>query len=96
MKAHQRRGMAFATALYERETLAEIDALDLWIVAQLLRRSGPEDSAFVDDISAIGDRQSFTNVVVRDKYPNPILLQRRDYLLKVQHRDWVNSRKGLV
>jgi hypothetical protein len=50
--------------------LSEINPLDLTVISKLLRSAGPKYRSIVDDISAVGDLQGFSDVVVRNKNPD--------------------------
>src|SRR5207302_466916 len=45
---------------------SQIDSFYFRIVTELLRSSGAENAAFINNVSAIGDRKRFTHIVVRD------------------------------
>gem|GEM_PF-3649900 len=53
--------------LDEREAFAEVDALDLEVTPKIAGSSGSEDASLVDDVSAVGHGEGFTNVVVGDE-----------------------------
>ncbi len=55
-------------ALHERETLAQIDSSDFWIVGQLAGLSLTEDSPVVDYVGPVGDAKRFANIVIGNEH----------------------------
>src|SRR4051812_46866878 len=82
--------------LNQRETLAQVNSAHFRIVAQLLRRTGAEDAPFIDDVSAVGNRQRLAHVVIGDQHADAARLQVENDLLQIEHRDGIDTAEGLV
>src|SRR5688572_13726120 len=80
----------------QRELLAEVDLSGYRIMGDLVGRAGHEDLAVVEDVGAIGDRERFPDVVVRDEDTDAALLQPPHDLLDVADRDRIDPGEGLV
>jgi hypothetical protein len=52
--------------LIEGKSAAEIDSPDLGVTGEHLGRTSPEDAPFIDNVGAIGDRESLSHIMVGD------------------------------
>src|ERR1700690_2816041 len=68
----------------------------LRVTSQLLRCTGAENPALINNVCAIRHRQRLPHIVVRDQNSDPARPQIRNNLLQIQNGDGVNSRKRLV
>src|SRR5207247_4496374 len=80
----------------EGKPVAEVDLARDRVVDDLGGGAGDENSAVVEDVGAIGDRERLAHVVVRDEDPDATLAQPADDLLDVADRDRVDARERLV
>src|ERR1700722_11196318 len=83
-------------ALIQRESLAQVNAPDLNVIAQLARRSRPENSPFGNNVCPVGHSQRLAHVVVRHQHPDPACFQVEDDLLQLQHRNRIDATERLV
>src|SRR5437667_3264652 len=80
----------------QRKTLAEVNAADFGVVAELLGRASAEDAAIINDVGAIGDGKSFAHVMVGHEHADAGILQVKNNLLKIEHSDGIDAGKRLV
>src|SRR5579863_8004605 len=80
----------------QRESLTQVDAANLDIVTQLVRRTGSENPPFRNDIGAVGHAQCLPHVVVGNQNPDPGRLQVEDDLLQFQHRNRIYPAERLI
>ena len=87
---------AYRRSSAERKPLTQVDSPDLRIGAQFLGRAVAKDLALVDDVRAVGDRECFTDIMVRNQHSDATGFKVEDDFLKVDYRDGIDSRKGLI
>src|SRR5579864_9297552 len=78
------------------EILAKIYATDFSIGAQRFGSAGAEDFPVIDDVGAVRDCQSLTDVVIGDQDTDPGVFQIEDDALQLQHLDRIDSGERLV
>ena len=82
--------------LHQQKIFAEIHPPHLGIGAELLRRTGTEDAALVNDVGAVSHRQRFADVMIGDQHTDAARLEREDNLLQIVDRKRIDARKWLV
>src|SRR3569623_150821 len=85
------RGMAS-----QREALAEIQPPDILVGDEVLRRSGEQHAAVIDDVAAVDDVERLADVMVGDQHADAALLQFDDEVAKVGDRQRIDPRERLV
>ena len=83
-------------ALIQRESLSKVHPANLRVIPQLMRGSGAKDFSFGDDVSAVGNRERFTHVMVGYENADSARFQIEDDLLQVEHSDGVDAAEGLI
>ncbi len=73
-----------SAASTQRESFTQIEAANIHVVAQLVRRAGAEDPPFSNDIGPVRHAQRLAHVVVGDQNPDAARLQVEDDLLQLQ------------
>src|SRR5580698_5082000 len=80
----------------QRESLAQVDAPHLHVVAKFVGRPRTENPAFSNNVRPIGHSQCFTNVMVCDQDSDPFRLQVENNLLQFQNSDRIDPAEWLV
>src|ERR1043166_1959638 len=80
----------------EGEGLTKVYPLDLGIASQRFRASGAENTAVVDNIRAIGDRQGFANVVICNQNSDALPLEIEDNSLQFEHLNRIDTGERFV
>ena len=80
----------------EREPFSKIDAPSLFIIDNGFRCPGKNDLSLHHEIGPVANRQSFTDVVVRDENSDPAIAQGAHQTLNITHRKGVNPGKRLI
>src|SRR5438093_4472305 len=80
---------------YQTKTLSQINSSYFRIASQFVRRSVPENFAFVDDVCPIRHRQRLSYIVVRNQHSDTAGFHVADYFLQIEYRNGINSRKRL-
>src|ERR1700736_1036926 len=79
----------------EAELLAEIDAADIDVGDDLLRRAFHEHAALMKDVGAIDDVERLAHIVVGDQHTDAAILEMGDEVANVAHRDRVDAGERL-
>ena len=66
------------------------------VMQNLVRRTLGADLAVLDQVTAVGDLQSFADIVVRDNDPDAPVLEKPDDFLNLEHGDRIDAREWLV
>ena len=80
----------------ELELLSEIHFSNVLIFQNILRRACRDQNSVTQYISVTADAERFSDIMVSDQDPDIALTQMPDDTLDIQHRDWIDARKGFV
>src|SRR5687768_2411802 len=80
----------------EPEILPQVDLAHVGICKDLVRGSGGQHGALVDDVRAAANPECFPHVMVRDQHADASVGEVAGDALDVVHRERVDARKGLV
>src|SRR5690606_17750363 len=86
---------AFSIASHT-EVLAQVHLADALVRKDLVRSSGGDHGAAVDDHCTVADAKGFAHVVVGDQHADAALGELAHDLLDVHHGNRVDAREGLV
>src|SRR5712672_1235924 len=81
---------------HQREAFAQVHPTDFRIAGQLFGLAVAEDSAIVNDVSAIGYRERFAHVVIGDQDSDAAGPQAADNFLQVENGDGIDPGKRFV
>ena len=90
------RALSNKKGLRNPKALAEVDAPDILVTDNLVRRAAHQDAAVVQNISAIHDFERLADVVVGDQDANATVLEIGDKVADVTHGDWVDAGERFV
>ena len=80
----------------ESEILPQVDLAHVWICKDLVRGSGRQHGALVDDIGPAANPERFPDVMVRDQHADAAVGEVPGDALDVVHRERVDAGKRLV
>src|SRR6516225_4523877 len=75
---------------------SEINPLDLAVVSEFFRSTGPKNRSIVDDISAVSDLQGFSHIMVCNQHTDLLGFQVVNDLLNLEYGNRIDSGKRLV
>src|ERR1051326_5028210 len=91
------RNLPAAGLEFQVEIFTQIDAADLGVCAEGFGRAGAEDFSVVNDVSAVGDGESFADVVICDQDADAGVFEIEDDALKLEDLNGIDTdRKSVV
>ena len=80
----------------QRESFAQIQTADIDVGDEFVGAAGAKYFSFCHDISAVGYRKSFPDIVVSYKNTNSLFLKIEDYFPDIVNSKWINTGEWFV
>ena len=80
----------------ENEAGTQVLGTDILVVCQFLRRAGLENRTFVKKIGPVNDSHRFTDIVVSNDDADILVLELRNNILDILHRNRIDTGKRLI